>query len=259
MRVAPARASLGRAALPGLRIRCVAMRRPDVEGADRLDPGDRSRLRSGTEVRCSSYASDAPMPIHYPVPPEHLPTLHAIQKIIFDARPPLTTHLPWSTYRAEWRCAAIRKLYAFAAVADDVAVVPDSFSCTIFISGVAYKLMTTRERRAPAHVDYRSRLRTNPHSWLRPAANQLVLFGTANASPGSDEMPVPLAFDPKGDLQVGWPDEVDPHGVGWGMEHAAVVSDLPMLIVVEPEAPAPEEVVPPLIIPPLKKVDDPDD
>lgn len=198
------------------------------------------------------------MPLHYSVPPEHLPSLHAIRQIILDSRPPPSRHLPWATYRSEWRCAAIRRLYEFAEAADEIVVVPDgSFSCTIFIEGVAYKLMTTWERPAPRHVPYRSRLRTNRHRWLQPASTQLPLFGETPA-PGSEELPVPLAFDPQGELQVGWPDIVDHRGIGWGMEAAPMVSTLPMLTMVEPEAPAAEETVPALVVPPLKKVDNPD-
>jgi hypothetical protein len=42
------------------------------------------------------------------------------------------------------------------------------------------------------------------------------------------------------------------------MSAAPEVVSLPLLTLVEPEAPAPEEVVPALIVPPLKKVDDSD-
>jgi hypothetical protein len=145
------------------------------------------------------------MPIPFSVPPEHHPALHAIQQIILDSKPPALAHLPAATRRTEWRCAVVRKLFAFAQSTDEVIVVSDgAFSCTIYIGDVAYKLMTTRERWAPRHVPEKLRLRTNKHRWLEPASTQLKLFSSC-PEPGSDEMPVPLAFDPQGNLQVGWP------------------------------------------------------
>jgi len=198
------------------------------------------------------------MPIDFAVPPDHHAALHAIQQIVYDAKPPTSAHLPRAMHRSEWRGAIIRRLFEFAETTDELIVVSDGcFSCTIYVMDVAYKLMTTRERNAPAHVVAKARLRTNRHRWLKPASTQLPLFGDA-AAPGSDEMPVPLAFDPHGVLQVGWPDHVDHRGIGWGMVAAPTVAELPILTVVEPEAPAPEEAIPALVVPPLKKVDDSD-
>jgi len=200
----------------------------------------------------SSSSSEDSMSIPHTTPPSHLPALHAIQRIILDTRPARPAHLPTTTWRKEWRAACLRRLYELAAASDDLVVVPDGLSHELVIGAVSYRLMAVRPRKAPKHVDYRARLRSNQHGWLRPAADQLDLFDEG-CTPGSPAMPVPLSFDYEGTLFVGWPDFVSPKGTGWGLVDARAVAEIPLVVPDEPVAAAPEEIVPDLVVPALKK------
>lgn len=160
-----------------------------------------------------------------------------------------------SASRREWRDRVFRRLYDLAATTNEFAVVPDGLSHAIQIGDTSYRLATVRPRKsAPTFVPYRSRLRSNRHKWLLPAADQQSLFGDKEVA-GSDGMPVPLFFDYEGALFVGWPDFVDTRGVGWGVEAACVVAELKLHVADEPTAPAPEESVPDLLVPALKSKD----
>ena len=188
------------------------------------------------------------MPIRFSVPQGDVQTLHVIRNVVLEARPTRPPHLPMHTFRREWRDAAIRQLYHFADGAIDFVMVPDGFSHEIVINGRYYRLMTVHPRTALPHVPLRARMKSNAHGWLKSAANQASLF-VERTDPGTPEMPIPLSFDYDGELFVGWPDNIDLGGVGWGLERACLVKDLHLGLVDEPVAPAPEEVVPPLAEP----------
>lgn len=180
----------------------------------------------------------------YTVPETHWSALHAVQRIIRDSRPPVRG--PSAQCDASvWRYGILRDIDRLASASAEVSLHYDGrFGYTIYIYGTAYRLMSVHSAGRTSDPPAPERLQTNPHRWLPPGSRQTELFPVLEVEPGTEDMPVPLAYDVEGMMYVGWPQWVSTTGRGQDLSDCETIEDMPVSVRAEPLAPDPFELVP---------------
>ncbi|HYD02601.1 MAG TPA: hypothetical protein VEB22_15345 [Phycisphaerales bacterium] len=182
-----------------------------------------------------------------------VPFWRFVQAVVRKARPKREPGQSLCWNRLEWRIRIMRFLRRGERTSRDYVVVTEGLSEFLVHGNQAYRLMFLHASPGSLHASETARLQTNQHAWLSPGAAQRAMFAPDPPPLGSEEFPIPLGVCPDGNLYVGLPDFITERGVGFGMSTAVRVDLLPRTITPEALAPAPDEQVPPLLVPKVIK------